>query len=66
MRPVEHPTTDLPVTTPGDASTATADGRTPGTRHFRSLILPGLVSADALVPAWLRRIFRRTNTPAAR
>jgi hypothetical protein len=34
--------------------------------QIRSLILPDLVSADALIPAWLRRLFRRTDTPAAR
>jgi hypothetical protein len=34
--------------------------------QIRSLILPDLVSADALIPAWLRKLFRRTDTPAAR
>ncbi len=70
MRLMKHSITDRPPsTTPGDMSTGTTD-RGPGTphytRHFRSLTLPGLVSTDALVPAWLRRRFRRTDTPAAR
>ena len=70
MRPMEHSTTGRPTgTVRGDTSTGTTD-RGPGTphytRHFRSLILPGLVSADALIPAWLRKRFRRTDTPAAR
>jgi hypothetical protein len=34
--------------------------------QIRSLTLPGLVSADALIPAWLRRLFRRTDTPVSR
>ena len=67
---MEHSTTGRPTgTAPEDTSTGTTD-RGPGTphytRHFQSLILPGLVSADALVPAWLRRLFRRTDTPASR
>jgi len=67
---MEHSTTSRPTgTAPEDTSTGTTD-RGPGTprytRHFQSLILPGLVSADALIPAWLRKLFRRTDTPAAR
>lgn len=70
MKFMEHSTTDRPPsTTTGDTSTGTTD-RGPGTphytRHFRSLILPGLVSTDALVPAWLRKLFSRPDTPAAR
>ena len=51
----------------GDRSTATTDTavRTPGTRHFQSLILPGLAKGPIL-PAWLRRPFRRTDTHASR
>jgi hypothetical protein len=33
--------------------------------HFESLILPALVSVPPM-PAWLRKFFRRTDTPAAR
>lgn len=29
--------------------------------QIRSLILPDLISADALIPAWLRKLFRRHN-----
>jgi hypothetical protein len=31
--------------------------------HFRSLITPGLMSVPPM-PAWLRRLFRHTDTPA--
>jgi len=33
--------------------------------QIRSLILPDLISADALIPAWLRKLFRHKDTPAA-
>ncbi len=69
MKLMEHSTTDRPPsTTPGDTNTGTTD-RGPGTphytRHFQSLILPGLAKGPIL-PEWLRRLFRRTDTPAAR
>lgn len=68
MSAMEHSTTDRPPgTTPGDRSAAATDTaeRTPGARHFQSLILPGLAKGPIL-PAWLRRPFRRTDTPASR
>jgi hypothetical protein len=34
--------------------------------QIRSLILPDLISADALIPAWLRRLLHRTNARASR
>jgi len=69
MRPMEHSTTSRPTgTAPEDTSTGTTD-RGPGTphytRHFQSLILPGLAKGPIL-PEWLRRLFRRKATPAAR
>jgi hypothetical protein len=33
--------------------------------HFRSLTMPGLAKGPIL-PEWLRKLFRRTETPAAR
>jgi hypothetical protein len=32
----------------------------------KAALLPGLVSADALVPAWLRKLLRRADTPVSR
>ena len=69
MSYMERSTTDRP---PGsyprrvDATEIRKAERTPGTRNFESLILPGLFSASALVPGWLRRRFRRTDTHAVR
>jgi hypothetical protein len=70
MRPMEHSTTGRPTgTAHGDTSAGTTD-RGPGTphytRHFQSLILPDLVSVDALVPAWLRKLLRRADKPVSR
>jgi hypothetical protein len=66
MRPMEHTSTDRQPS--ADPRRAQADGADTDERdpQIRSLILPDLVSADALIPAWLRRLFRRTDTPAAR
>jgi len=70
MKPMEQSTTGRPTgIAEDDTSTGTTD-RGPGTphytRHFQSLILPGLVSADALIPAWLRKLLRRADTPVSR
>jgi hypothetical protein len=66
---MEDATTRPTGTAQGDTSTGTTD-RGPGTPHytchFQSLILPDLVSADALVPAWLRKLLRRADTPVSR
>jgi hypothetical protein len=66
MKPMEHTSTDRQST--ADQRRMQADGTDTDERdpQIRSLILPDLVSAEALIPAWLRRIFRRTDTPAAR
>jgi hypothetical protein len=68
MSAMEHSTTDPPPgTTPGDTSRSATDTaeRAPGTRHFQSLILPGLAKGPIL-PEWVRRPFRHTDTPASR
>jgi hypothetical protein len=64
---MEHTASRPSGTTPGHTSAAATDAaeRTPGTRHFQSLILPGLAKGPIL-PAWLRRLFRRKDTPASR
>jgi hypothetical protein len=67
MSAMKHSTTVRPPgATPGDTSTATTDTaeRAPGTRHFQSLILPGLAKGPIL-PVWLHKHFRRTNTPTS-
>jgi hypothetical protein len=67
MSAMEHSTTDRPPgTTPGDRSAAATDtAERTGARHFQSLILPGLAKGPIL-PAWLRRPFRRPDTHASR
>lgn len=39
---------------------ADTDTNEPYVHHYRSVITPDLVSADALIPVWLRNLFRRT------
>jgi len=56
---MEHTPTDRPLGMTA-ATTGTVE-RTSGARHFRSLILPNLVSADALIPRWLRKLLRRKD-----
>jgi hypothetical protein len=36
-----------------------------GDRHFKPVVAPGL-GGRPLLPEWLRKHFRRTDTPAAR
>jgi hypothetical protein len=66
MRSMEHPPRRPHGGTPGGTTTAVTDTaeRTPGSRHFQSLILPGLVSVPPM-PTWLSKLFRRKDTPAA-
>ena len=59
MKPMTHPTTEQHR--PGTADTS-ADKPDP---QIRSLILPDLISAEALIPEWLRKLFRRNDTPTA-
>jgi len=64
MRPMEH-TTNTPSAagTPSpQTDTATDERYIP---HFRSLTMPGLAKGPIL-PTWLRKLFRRTDTPASR
>jgi hypothetical protein len=65
MKPMARPTTDRRFETETHSTNADADVDERDIPHFRSLILPDLVSADALIPEWLRRLFRRTDTHAA-
>ncbi len=44
---------------------AGADRDEPYIHHYRSVITPGLMSVPPM-PAWLRRLFRRKDTPARR
>jgi hypothetical protein len=68
MKPMEDSTTGRANAQEDTTSRTTERG--PGTphyaRHFQSLILPDLVSADALVPAWLRKRLKRADTPVSR
>jgi hypothetical protein len=69
MSYMEHHTTDRPPASGPRHMQATSDDIEEETRdlpHFRSLKVPGLFSASALLPAWLRRHFRRTDARAAR
>jgi len=54
MRPMEHPTVSQPA--------AVADTDERDIPHFRSLITPGLMSVPPM-PAWLRKLFGRADTP---
>jgi hypothetical protein len=68
MRPMEHPTASQSSTpdrsaigrhrTQADADTHERDPQ------IRSLTMPGLAKGPIL-PEWLRKLFRRTDTPAA-
>jgi hypothetical protein len=69
MNYMEHHTTDRPPASDPRRTQAAGDDTDEETRdlpHFRSLKVPGLFSASALLPAWLRRHFRRTDARAAR
>jgi hypothetical protein len=66
MKPMEHTSTDRQSTVGPRRTQADRTDTDALDPQIRSLILPDLVSADALIPAWLRRLFRRTDTPAAR
>jgi len=67
MRRMEHSTASQPhASEPRRADTETGRiEKAHGDRHFRSLILPDLVSLP-LFYEWLRKPFRRKTTPAAR
>ncbi len=65
MRRMEHSTTSQPTTADPPHTQADTDTDEPYIHHFRSVITPGLVSVPP-VPAWLRKLFRRTDTHASR
>jgi len=60
-------TRDYPRTPDGKYKYTTSDGRP---LHFEPERIPGLVGDDFLIPAsvtkFFRKLFRRTDTPAAR
>jgi hypothetical protein len=57
-----RPTMDYPRTPDGKYKYTTWDGRP---LHFKSVITPGVASGPIL-PEWLRKRFRRTDTHASR
>lgn len=68
MRRMERSTVSQPLASEPQRAEATETGKIEkahGDRHFRSLILPDLVSLP-LFYEWLRKPFRRKTTPAAR
>jgi len=67
MTPMGRSTTtpSVPGSHGTQAGPATDDRYVP---HFRSLTMPGLAKGPilpAILPEWLRKLFRRTETPAA-
>jgi hypothetical protein len=60
MRAMERTTASQPPV--AQAATDTGEQDRP---QIRSLITPGLMSVPPM-PAWLRKLFRRKDTPAAR
>ncbi len=65
MSAMEHSTANQPPAADPLRTQADADRDEPYVPHFKSVIIPGLMSVPP-VPAWLRKLFRRTDTPAAR
>ena len=67
MRRMEHSTASQPLASEARDTTETSTTKkvkAHGDRNFESLILPGLVSVPPM-PEWLRKLFRRKDTPAA-
>jgi hypothetical protein len=70
MRPMEHSTASRQPATDRSGvgqhrRQADADTDEPYIPHFRSLITPGVASGPIL-PEWLRKLFRRTDTHTSR
>jgi hypothetical protein len=65
MRPMEHSTisTRSAAGARGPQTDAATDEQY--IPHFRSLTMPGLAKGPIL-PEWVHRLFRRTDTPASR
>jgi hypothetical protein len=62
MSYMEHTTASQPPVAQADTDTDTGEQDRP---QIRSLITPGLMSVPHM-PAWLRKLLRRTDTPATR
>lgn len=59
-----QPAASEPVRTdPGETFFKTPNA--PPGRHFKQVVTPGL-GGRPILPIWLRKLFRRTDTPAAR
>jgi len=65
MRAMEHFTASHPPAANPRRTQADADTDEPYIPHFRSLITPGVASGPIL-PEWLRKFFRRKDTPVSR
>jgi hypothetical protein len=64
MNAMEPSTTSQPSTSEAVPADST-DRKAYGERHLKPVITPGLLKSPIL-PEWLRKTFRRTETPAAR
>jgi hypothetical protein len=62
---MEHSTASQPPAADPRGTQADADTNERDLPHFRSLTMPGLAKGP-IIPAWLHKFFRRTDTPAAR
>jgi hypothetical protein len=65
MRAMEHSTASQPPAADPLRPPAGVDTDERDRPQIRSLITPGLVSVPPM-PAWLRKLLRRTDTPASR
>ena len=69
MSAMEPSTASQPPASRPPHTDATETGRTEkahGDRHFESTKLPSLGGTGPILPEWLRKRFRRKDTPAAR
>jgi len=60
---MKHSTASQPPAADPRRTQADSNTDEPYVHHFRSVITPDLVSVPPL-PAWLRKLFRRKDTPA--
>ncbi len=69
MRGMEHSTASQPSIPEPPRADDTETGRTEkayGDRNFRPMTLPSLGGSGPILPEWLRKRFRHTDTPATR
>jgi hypothetical protein len=66
MRGMEHSAVGKPPASAPQRTDATETGTPPGTLHIEHEKLPSLGGTGPILPEWLRRLFRRTDTPASR